>query len=165
MGDTPALRDKPGRQVMATGLIACQVAAADQVIQFIAQRHVALLDEHWVTPWLAVLWQTANPARPLSGTLYASWVAVNLVVFIGMLAVVRRRGPLFTAVQVIAFGALLGGTATHFIDLLRWGQVVQTLHLVVPFAGLDVRTGPGELGQWAGLCGLLVHVLLRRRTG
>ena len=146
-----------------TFLLAFLVVAADQIVQTTAYRQVALLDELWVTPWLALSWQSGNPAQPLIGATYAIWVGVSVAVLVGIAAIIRRQGVSFSALQILAFGCLLGGTAGHLVDLLRWGHLVATLHIAVPVWGVDTHTGLAKLAQWLGLIGLGVNLLTRRR--
>lgn len=151
---------------VATWMIAAQVAVLDQAVHVIAQRHVTLLDERWVTPWLALLWETVHPGRPMVGATYLMWMGVSLAVIAALAVMIRRRGAAFAPLQAFAFGALLGGTASHLIDLLRWGHVLTTLHLSVPAWHFDSRTGIAEMAQWAGMLalGLQVVVFRRRRS-
>jgi lipoprotein signal peptidase len=143
-------------------MFASQVLVIDQGIEVVARRLVPVLSERPLTAGLGLIWQTVNPAfHPTSGIL-TMWIAVSVVVVIGLTTVVRRSGPGFVPGQAVAMGLLLGGSFSHLVDLLHWGEVVATLHVTLP--GIEAVTGVARLAQWLGLLMLVVSTVRRRRA-
>jgi lipoprotein signal peptidase len=148
--------------VEACLLVASQVLVLDQGIEILARGLLPVLSERPLVPGLGLVWQTADPGRNPSSGLLTVWIAVSVIVIIGLATVVSRTGPRFTAIQALAMGLILGGSASHLVDLLHWGDVVATLHLTTP--AVEAFTGIARLAQWSGLGLLLVAAVGRRRA-
>jgi lipoprotein signal peptidase len=148
--------------VSACLMVASQVLVIDQAIEMVARRTVNVLDEKPLTTWLGLVWQTVDPGRIPSPGLLVAWIVVSLVVVGGLAMVVRRSGPRFVPLQAVAIGLLLGGCFSHLVDLVRWGDVVATLHVrALLWQG---HTDVARLAQWLGLLLLTIQVLGRRKS-
>jgi hypothetical protein len=148
--------------VTACLLVASQVLVLDQGLQVLARSLLPVLSERRLDTWLGLVWQTVQPDRSPSSGLLTAWIVVSVLVVIGLAAIVKRSGPGFIPVQAVAMGLILGGSASHLVDLLHWGDVVATLHLTLPV--VEAYTGIARLAQWSGLFLLLVAAVGRRRS-
>lgn len=143
-------------------MIASQVLVVDQGVQLVARRLVPLLSERRLTAGLGLVWQTAIPGRSPAPVMLGLWLAVSLAVIVGLLVTLRRPRLTLVPLQAVALGLILGGSAAHVVDLLRWGDVVATLH--VRWFGLAALTGVARLAQWGGLLLVVVSAVGRRRS-
>jgi lipoprotein signal peptidase len=141
-------------------MIASQVVVLDQTIAFIARRQVPVLSELPLLDGLGLVWQTLAPGYAPSAGLSAAWITVSILVIVGLGRLIRRSGRRFPPLQAAAVGLILGGTASHLLDLLRWGEIVVTLHVQVNL--FEAFTSVARLSQWLGLAALVAHIVRRR---
>lgn len=139
------------------------VILADQACQLYARSQVDVLDAKPLTPWLALIWQSVTPGRPLSMGLWLAWIALALLVALVLVRLIQSGSGRLSRLQVIAFACLLGGTVSRLIDLLHWRHAVHYLWLQLPALGIDGPTSLATIAQWIGLAALGLYALQRRR--
>lgn len=149
-------------QKLMTFNVAGVVILADQGLQLYVRSQVTIIEAKPITPWLALIWQTVTPGHPLPPTTWAAWVGMATLVMAALAWLIKKQAGTFDRLQMVAFGTLLGGTASRLLDLLHWHHAVRYLWLDLP--DLRTATSVASIMQWVGLVLLGLIVLRRRRA-